>query len=281
MDRAKTGALIAQARKEQNMTQKELAERIHVSDRAVSKWERGAGFPDVTLLEPLAAALNLRVLDLLRGQRMEETDVHTAVQEAVRAMEEERRQDRKDICKSLLKLLAMILTVVLIGFWIFPVKTDVNETVTAGVYVDGALAAYTEVEIRGEISHYVLTGKRGYHGRFAIGCVEWTTREDARADFSLRGGGIAYSLYGDSTHAFYDPSTLICPNMTQFAFALQSPNHLVSGQKRAEHWCVLATSPEWYERYCVQVGNPPPPLTTETTAQLPEFYSAWSKIPQP
>ena len=63
MDRTKTGALIAAARKEQNMTQKELAAALHVSDRAVSKWERGAGFPDISLLEPLADALGLRVLD--------------------------------------------------------------------------------------------------------------------------------------------------------------------------------------------------------------------------
>ena len=69
MDRTKTGALIAAARKEQNMTQKELAAALHVSDRAVSKWARGAGFPDISLLEPLADALGLGVLDLLRGER--------------------------------------------------------------------------------------------------------------------------------------------------------------------------------------------------------------------
>ena len=69
MDRTKTGALIAAARKEQNKTQKELAAALHVSDRAVSKWERGAGFPDISLLEPLADALGLGVLDLLRGER--------------------------------------------------------------------------------------------------------------------------------------------------------------------------------------------------------------------
>lgn len=69
MDRTKTGALIAAARKEQNMTQKELAAALHVSDRAVSKWERGAGFPDISLLEPLADALGLGVLDLLRGEQ--------------------------------------------------------------------------------------------------------------------------------------------------------------------------------------------------------------------
>ena len=51
------------------MTQKELAAALHVSDRAVSKWERGAGFPDISLLEPLADTLGLGVLDLLRGER--------------------------------------------------------------------------------------------------------------------------------------------------------------------------------------------------------------------
>ena len=65
MDREKTGALIAAARKERGLTQKELAERLHISDRAVSKWERGAGFPDVSLLEPLADALGLSVISLL------------------------------------------------------------------------------------------------------------------------------------------------------------------------------------------------------------------------
>ena len=64
MDKIKTGALIAAARKEKNLTQRELAAALHVSDRAISKWERGAGFPDISLLEPLADALDLGVLDL-------------------------------------------------------------------------------------------------------------------------------------------------------------------------------------------------------------------------
>ncbi len=67
MDREKTGALIAAARKERGLTQKELAERLHISDRAVSKWERGAGFPDVSLLEPLDRAPGLSVISLLHG----------------------------------------------------------------------------------------------------------------------------------------------------------------------------------------------------------------------
>lgn len=69
MDNRKTGVLIAARRQELELTQKELAERLNVSDRAVSKWERGAGFPDVSLLEPLADALDLSVLELIHGQR--------------------------------------------------------------------------------------------------------------------------------------------------------------------------------------------------------------------
>ena len=71
MDAIKTGTLIAQARREKNMTQKELSELLHVTDRAVSKWERGLSFPDVSLLEPLAGALGLTLTELLDG-------VHTA-----------------------------------------------------------------------------------------------------------------------------------------------------------------------------------------------------------
>lgn len=72
MDAVKTGALIAQARKERELTQKDLAERLHVSAQAVSKWERGLSCPDIGLLEPLAEALGLTVTELLSGQRGEE-----------------------------------------------------------------------------------------------------------------------------------------------------------------------------------------------------------------
>ena len=85
MDMKRTGELIAAARREKGLTQRELAERLHVSDRTVSKWERGAGFPDVSILERLAAALELNVLDLLRGERTEERDVEAALKEAMEA----------------------------------------------------------------------------------------------------------------------------------------------------------------------------------------------------
>lgn len=72
MDALKTGGLIVQVRKEKELTQKDLAERLHVSAQAVSKWERGLNCPDIALLEPLAEVLELTVTELLSGQRGEE-----------------------------------------------------------------------------------------------------------------------------------------------------------------------------------------------------------------
>lgn len=69
MDAVKTGCLIAERRKQLNMTQKELAQKLHVSAQAVSKWERGLSFPDVSLLEPLAQQLDLTVSEVLSGRR--------------------------------------------------------------------------------------------------------------------------------------------------------------------------------------------------------------------
>lgn len=69
MDNAKTGAFIAELRRELELTQKELADRIGVTDKAVSKWERGRGFPDVAILEILAKELNISVTELINGER--------------------------------------------------------------------------------------------------------------------------------------------------------------------------------------------------------------------
>ncbi|MEA5050977.1 MAG: helix-turn-helix domain-containing protein [Oscillospiraceae bacterium] len=67
MDCEKTGGLIRRLRIEKNMTQRQLADRVGVSDKAVSKWERGRGCPDVSLLAGLASALGVDVQTLLDG----------------------------------------------------------------------------------------------------------------------------------------------------------------------------------------------------------------------
>ncbi|MBO7335862.1 MAG: helix-turn-helix domain-containing protein [Lachnospiraceae bacterium] len=68
MDRYVTGAVIRRLRENMKMTQEELAEKVFVSSKAVSKWETGQGFPDVSLIEPLAKALDISVIELLSGE---------------------------------------------------------------------------------------------------------------------------------------------------------------------------------------------------------------------
>lgn len=66
MNKQLFGAYVAENRKRLGMTQTQLAARLHVTDKAVSKWERGLSYPDVTLLEPLAEALSVSIDALLR-----------------------------------------------------------------------------------------------------------------------------------------------------------------------------------------------------------------------
>ena len=68
----KFGQFLAEIRKEKQMTQKELAEKLFVSDKTVSKWERGNSMPNVTLLIPIADVLGITVTELLKGEKLRE-----------------------------------------------------------------------------------------------------------------------------------------------------------------------------------------------------------------
>ena len=73
MDATKTGTFIAELRREKELTQRELAEALLVSDKAVSRWETGRGMPDVENLEALSQTLDVSVAELLLGERIDET----------------------------------------------------------------------------------------------------------------------------------------------------------------------------------------------------------------
>ena len=72
MNTEKIGKFIAKKRKEKNLTQKELALKLNITDRAVSKWERGMGCPDISLLEELSKILDISIIELLNGEEVAE-----------------------------------------------------------------------------------------------------------------------------------------------------------------------------------------------------------------
>ena len=83
MDNKKTGMFISQRRKEMNLTQKELAEKLNVTDKAVSKWETGNGAPDISLLTTLARTLDVSVIELLDGEYSKNTNADLQTEKIV------------------------------------------------------------------------------------------------------------------------------------------------------------------------------------------------------
>lgn len=74
MDRYVTGAMIRRLREKKKLTQQELSEKLMVSDKTISKWETGRGYPDISLIEPLAAALGVSVIELFSGEDVTNTN---------------------------------------------------------------------------------------------------------------------------------------------------------------------------------------------------------------
>lgn len=105
IDKSKFGAFISELRKEKGITQKELAEKLFISDKAVSKWETGHSVPDITLLVPLSEILEVTVTELLECRRMEKevtvAQMDDVVKRVIHLSEEEKyhrpQVERKNI----------------------------------------------------------------------------------------------------------------------------------------------------------------------------------------
>lgn len=72
MNTEKIGKFIAENRNNKSLTQSQLAEKLHITNKAVSRWERGIGLPDISLLEPLSKELDISILELLKGEHLNE-----------------------------------------------------------------------------------------------------------------------------------------------------------------------------------------------------------------
>mgnify|MGYP000490155303 CR=1 FL=1 len=71
MNQEKIGKFIAYCRKEKNMTQEELAQKLHLTDKAISKWENGRGLPDLSLIKDVSDILGVTVNELLTGEKLD------------------------------------------------------------------------------------------------------------------------------------------------------------------------------------------------------------------
>lgn len=119
MDNQKFGKFIASMRKEKGWTQLELAQKLNVTDKAVSKWERGMGFPDIKTIEPLAEVLEVSIVELVRSEKLEEEQLSCdnaseAVANVIDVVEYQRKAERKNIITAFISIAALVLFIFVI-----------------------------------------------------------------------------------------------------------------------------------------------------------------------
>ena len=139
MNKETFGAFVAAARKERDMTQQNLADRLHVTDKAVSKWERGLCYPDLTLMEELAAALNLTVAELITCQRQPEPEKEDAALHALLDISDHALKRQRKVVW--IKALAVITVFLVLAACVLYGSVITSETVRKTVFMketDGA-----------------------------------------------------------------------------------------------------------------------------------------------
>ena len=95
MNQIQIGRFIAASRKAQGLTQRQLADKLGISDKTVSKWERGKGLPEVGLMLPLCASLDITVNDLLSGERVSGTNYQKKAEENMMNLMKENEENKR------------------------------------------------------------------------------------------------------------------------------------------------------------------------------------------
>lgn len=154
MNYDKIGKFILEKRKSLNLTQKELAERIGITDKAISKWERGQGCPDVSLLELLSKELGCSILELLKGREVENevipiTAADDYIKEGINYSKVDLKNKVKTICNHLIEIAIAIIISILVYF-----------NLVQMLYIDKEYSYSTSREIHKSIIDYTKNADR-------------------------------------------------------------------------------------------------------------------------
>ena len=165
MDNKTTGAFISARRKELQLNQKQLAEKLGVTDKAVSKWETGRSAPDIALLEPLARELGVSVVEILQGEKVEEENFPAVSDEVVVTT---MKKDRKKLRKAVIIAVSIMLSILLLlqinfycyHYFITIPKDDITAIEKEATEYVGKFTEYYDTDFQdGKIAKAVQKGK--------------------------------------------------------------------------------------------------------------------------
>ena len=151
MNQIQTGKFIAKIRKEQGLTQRELADYLMISDKTVSKWECGNGLPEVSLMLPLCEKLGITVNELLSGKRLNDFEYKkNAEVNIMNLMQEKEENKRKLILESIVVLITLLASCTLVmvsGLVELPVGWRIALIVIAVLVMAGGIAVAAVLEM--------------------------------------------------------------------------------------------------------------------------------------
>lgn len=177
MDQSKTGKFIAQERRVQNLTQRQLADKLAISDKTVSKWECGKGLPEVSLMLPLCEILQITVNDLLSGEKVAEGEYQKKAEENMMDLIRENAENKEHMTLSIIcgviTVIAVCALVMLASYLELPVAVRILLLVSAVLTAIAGIGAAARLEVKAgyyECSHCgalfvptMIDYVKGYH----------------------------------------------------------------------------------------------------------------------
>lgn len=152
MDQIKIGKFIAESRKSRGMTQRQLADELSISDKTVSKWECGKGFPEVSLMLPLCEALHITVNDLLSGEKVLQVDYRRKAEENMMDLMKENEENRKKMALSVIcgviTIIAVCALTIIAAYIQMPTAARVGVIALAVATAATGIGAAAMLEIR-------------------------------------------------------------------------------------------------------------------------------------
>lgn len=151
MDQIKIGKFIAQTRKAKMLTQRQLADRLCVSDKTISKWETGKGLPEVALMLPLCDALDITVNDLLSGEKVNANDYRNKAEQNMVALIRENQENKKRMTLSVIcgtiTVIAVCALLVIASFLPIPTAFRIAVIILAVITAAAGIGAACVLEV--------------------------------------------------------------------------------------------------------------------------------------
>lgn len=164
MDQLKIGKFIAQTRKEKGLTQRELADKLFISDKTVSKWECGNGLPEISLMMPLCEILGITVNELLTGKRLASSEYQQNAEENIMKLIKEKNEVKfRLIIEAAVVFLTLIpaITIIMIAsYFELPTPYRIILIVLAFIIMAGGIAIAAALEMRDAVFECKKCNKR-------------------------------------------------------------------------------------------------------------------------